>query len=211
MDRPNRLRAARGVGQLHRFLATLQERQPHVRARATAVAAPEAELRRGELDLAIFPSFRVVHLQAEPLFPGELLAALLPATHPLATKRVLEPDDLRGETLVVSPRAANGELHDRLLELIENAGYRFREVHDADGSTLRDLVVSIAQGAGVGLAPISGDELGEMRTIVVWRSLDPPLRMPGAVVAWRQNPPSQLRQVFATVRAIARELARESP
>jgi len=122
---------------------------------------------------------------------------------------VLRPDDLREETLVVFPRAANPALHDRLLDLLESAGYRFRAVREAGGASSRDLVLSIAQGAGVGLEPVSQEELSRAGAIVVRRSLDPPVRMPGAVVAWRPNPPRRLREVLDAVREIARKLARD--
>src|SRR5205807_593687 len=64
-------------------------------------------LRRGELDLGIFPAAdEDTEIETEPLFEGEPLAVFLPAEHRLAVKPVLGPADLDEEILLTGQRAA---------------------------------------------------------------------------------------------------------
>ena len=194
----------------YRFLGELREQTPG--GNPFVIHLPSLEqvrrLRAGELD------FGLIHdaedygdLEMEPLFPGEALRALLPRDHPLTAKRVLRPADLRGEALVLFARAANPALHDRLLALIETAGYRFRAVHEAGGANRRDVILAVAGGRGVAVGPFSEVARGAEK-IVTRRRLDPSLTMPDVMVAWRVNPPRRLRSILPGVRELARRSMR---
>jgi DNA-binding transcriptional LysR family regulator len=177
-----------------RFLDALHEREPGVRPQVRQLLASEqiGRLQSGELDLGIFPSAgSVPKLRTELLVAGEPIAAFLRPDHPLAEKTVLGPDDLAEETLVSVQPAVNPVFGAWLNEL-ERIGYRFHGLHTV-GSDTRDWILAVAEGAGVALLPSSAPMLGDVRTIVVRRPLDPPLMMPDTVVAWRTRPPAQLR------------------
>jgi DNA-binding transcriptional LysR family regulator len=194
---------------LLRLLAMLKEHDPAVLPRVTHLSAVEQvrRLRRGELDLGVFHhSQEHADIEMEPLFAGTPMVAILPSGHPLAVKQVLGHRELRHEVLVSLSRADNPSLHDRILESIESAGYRFRGVYEVGGADARDLLPAVAQNMGVAFAPSSLVEVSEGIVGVV-RPLDPAPAMPEAVVAWRANPRRWPQTVLDTVRAVARKLA----
>jgi len=193
---------------LLRLLAMLKEHDPAVLPRVTHLSAVEQvrRLRRGELDLGVFHHAQEhADIEMEPLFAGAPMVALLPSGHHLAAKQVLGHRELQDEVLVSLSRADNPPLHDRILESIESAGYRFRGVHEVGGADARDLLPAVAQNMGVAFAPSSLIEGGE--GIGVVRPLDPAPSMPETVVAWHANPRRWPQTVLDTVRAVARKLA----
>ena len=196
------------VHRLFAFVRTLRAREPGVEIEVTHLISVEQLklLREDELDVAI-----VVDpddgpdLEIEPLFPGEVLAACLPAGHRLADRQVIRPQDLQDETLVCSG-SINPGAYVRALNRFAAAGYHFQRVEETGAANGRELVFSIASGRGIALAPPSLDELSEANGDVILRPLDPPVRMPHTAVAWRVNAPPGLRPILGTVRATAREL-----
>lgn len=197
------------IDPLLRFLEALRERCPDRQTQITQLFSLDqiGLLRRGDLDLGIFPAGgRQAGIEAEQLFPGEPMFALLPAGHRLTGKPVLGPDDLAEETLLTGRRADNPFFYDRMLAVIQSAGYRFVGVRETTGTSARDLVLGVAGGFGVAFAPSSLRGESEALGVVVRRSLDPPLWMPETVVAWQTDPSRQLATLLADVRAVAREL-----
>jgi DNA-binding transcriptional LysR family regulator len=193
------------------FLDALNDRNLAYRPHVTHLPSLEQvrRLRAGELELGVFHDpGETEGLEQEPLFPGELLAAFLAEGHPLAERSILGPEDFRDEVLIVS-HEVNPALHDRWLGLIEQAGYRFRSMYDAGGMDGRDVILAVAEGLGTGLEPFSLAEVAGAGGLVVRRRIDPPIRMPDTVVAWRADPPPQLRKVLADVRTVARRLRAE--
>jgi DNA-binding transcriptional LysR family regulator len=200
------------IEQLLRFLTALHETEPALEAHVTHLPASEqvARLRQGELDLGIFfHAEEYDDLEMSPVFAGEYLAVYLPRDHRLADKQVLEPSDLAGETLVMFPREANPALHDHLLTSFGAAGYHFRSVEEAGSLNARDLMVAVAERSGVAFWPVIG-EGGETSTIVMARSLDPPLTMPDTVVAWATVPERLPTALIESIRDLANRLRRES-
>jgi DNA-binding transcriptional LysR family regulator len=197
------------IDRLLRFLAALHARAPEAQTRVTHLPFLEQTklLRDGELDVALFHDVHdAADIEAEPLFAGEPLAVLLPPKHVLAARQTLGPDDLREETLITFPRSSNPALYDRMLTLLEEAGYTFRGLRDAGGANERDLMLSVADRLGVAIVPFSLVDVNEAGAIVIRRTLDPPIAMPDTVAAWRTNPPRHLQTGLATIRAIAHEL-----
>jgi DNA-binding transcriptional LysR family regulator len=169
-----------------------------------------ARLRDGQLELA------VVHhaenyddIEQEVLFDGEPLVAYLAPEHPLAAKEALVPADLESETLVTFPHAANGALHDRLLAMLAEHGYRFASVREAGGMYVRDLMLAVAGGLGVAIGASSLKDVTEAGSIVVRRALDPEPAMPETVLAWHAEPPAQLAATLTSAREAARRLRGE--
>jgi DNA-binding transcriptional LysR family regulator len=197
------------LDRLLRFLDALKEHDPIVQPRVTHLPSVEQvrRLRRGELDLGVFHHARDhADIETEPLFAGAPMVALLPPGHPLAAKQVLGHQELRDEILVSLSRVDDPPLHDRILEAIEDAGYRFRGMHEVGGADARDLLPAVAQNVGVAFAPSSLAEVREDGAAVV-RPLDPAPSMPETVVAWHASPRRWPQPMLDTVRAVARELA----
>jgi DNA-binding transcriptional LysR family regulator len=72
-------------------------------------------------------------------------------------------------------------------------------------------MLAVAAGFGVVFGPSSLAELGDEGRAVIARPLDPPLRLPDMVVAWRASAPRRLRSRLAAVREAARALSLEEP
>ncbi len=195
--------------QLLRFLTPLREIDPRWHAEVTHVPAPVQvrHLRSGDLECGILHhAGRHPQIETEPLFAGERLAVFVPPDHRLAAKRAIGPDDLRDETLVGFPRAADPALSDHLLEVLAGAGYHLLGTREAGGEDPRDLVLAVAGGQGVAVQPASFADAGQAGAIVVRRRLVPAVRMPETVVAWRAGPPRHLRAWLAAVRLVARSI-----
>ena len=194
---------------LLRFLGALHDRDPNTRVQVTHLTFLDQmrALLAHELDLGIFHEIGSnPEIETEPLFAGEQLAAFVPPDHPLAQKQVLGPGDLRSQTLIIFPHDANPGLQDRLLGLIDEAGYQFAAVREAGGMNPRDVMLAVADGLGVALGPFSLQDVSDVGGIVIRRQLKPSVSMPDTVVAWRANPPGQLNETLSVVQEVAREL-----
>jgi DNA-binding transcriptional LysR family regulator len=197
------------IDRLHRFLGGLRERIPGSRTQVTHLLRREQvrRLRNHELDLGILPDAgKRDEIETRPLCPGDPLAVVLPPDHPLAARARVAPDDLRDETLVTFPRAADPALYDRLIAHAAQAGYRFARVWEAGGSEPRDRIVAVACGLGVALEPPTLGLDAGAGDVVVHRPLALPLSLPDTVVAWGADPPRQLAMVLAAVRDVARRM-----
>ena len=197
------------IDRLLRFLGALHERAPDIKTRVTHLPFLEQArlLRSGELDVGVFHGVEgTPDVEVEPLFAGERLAVLLPPSHTLAAQKSLSADDLRDETVVCFPRSANPSLYDGLLSRLEEAGFSFQGLREAGGSNERDLILGVADGLGVAVAPHSLVDVSEAGAIVIRRPLEPPLAMPDTVVAWRADPPRQLLSALEIVRNVAHDL-----
>jgi DNA-binding transcriptional LysR family regulator len=198
---------------LQAFIQELSERQPRVDLEVSHLDPAEQtiRLRAGELDIGILhEAGQLRGLQAERLFPGEPLGALLPKTHALAELPAVGPNDLGDEVLVTYPRAGNPALHDHVLSATEEAGFRFTELVEVGTLNARDLVLAVTEGLGVGLGPVSLSELNDAGTLVTCRPLEPAISMPDTVLAWPRHPPRGFAAVLDSVREVARTLYSES-
>jgi DNA-binding transcriptional LysR family regulator len=196
------------IRRLLRFLVALKRREP-ARVVTNLYVREEVvrHLRRGELDLGIFPDAGDHdEIATEPLAPSEPMVALVSPEHPLAASDVpLGPGTLDDEVLLVLPRAADPLIHDRQLASIESFGYRFNAIQEVAGTNARDLLLAVAQNAGVALAPKTFAEITE-GDIVAHRTLEPAPVMPPLVVGWPLNHRPWLDPIMRAAREVAREL-----
>jgi DNA-binding transcriptional LysR family regulator len=202
------------LGEVHRFLGALRGRLPQLERQVEVeqlTAPAQAEhLASGELDLGIFlPMQEEPDLEMVPLFPAGSVSALIAVDHVLSWHDRLGPRELAGEVLIVFPRAVNPGLHDWLIAASGALGYRFREVRDIASANLRDLMLAVAQGEGIVIAPHWLTAVGGGGSAVVSRPLDPPLAWPDVMVAWRADPAPRLEGILRTVKEIAREFSGE--
>jgi DNA-binding transcriptional LysR family regulator len=124
----------------------------------------------------------------EPLFEGESLALFLAKDHRLAAKPIVTAQDLRGEVHLTWGRDRNPALYDQLMTRVVRADYRFRDVIQVGHDRSRDLLLAVADRRGVAFGVASFDPDSGDAGIVAHRPVDPPLRMPDTVVAWRGVP-----------------------
>jgi DNA-binding transcriptional LysR family regulator len=191
------------------FLEALEGSESTQHPQVTHLDSDEqvSRLLSGTLDVGIFHDVgTLAGLEVQPLFAGEPLAAFLPKEHPLAKSRAIAPDDLRGEVLVMYPRDRNQPLYDRMLTILDEAGFGFAGIEEANGTNARDLILAAADGLGVGIGPVSLAAISGAGTMVCSRPLEPPATMPDTVIAWREDPPRHLGAVLADVRDIARDI-----
>jgi DNA-binding transcriptional LysR family regulator len=195
---------------LQGFLGLLHAERPQLDADVAYLRSTEqlSRLRDGELELALIRHPRETEgIDGEPVFVGELLAAFLPLTHPLAARETIAPGALDDEVLLLIPREADPALDDRLMMLLASAGHRFRDVRRTTGADGRSLLLAVAEQQGVAIAPTSMvDALGDIVSLVSARPLEPLVRMPDTALAWRAGPPPELRAIISSARKIAATL-----
>ena len=196
------------IDQLHALLAELRRYDGRLDAQVAYSYGPTQvqRLQVGALDLGIFHLVEEHDdLETEPLFPGERLHAFLPKEHPLAARRVVGPEDVREDTLVLFPRAANPQLYDRVLASIEDAGFCFRSVTEASGVDPRNVMLAVAGGMGIALASFLA-KVSEAARLIVRRPLSPEVWMPDLALAWRPDTRGPLQEHIGALREIARAL-----
>jgi hypothetical protein len=93
--------------------------------------------------------------------------------------------------------------------MMNEAGYRFRDVHEAGGTDERDLLLEVAAGHGVALSAAPSENISELHGRIVRRTLDPPFSMPHTVLASRSSPPRRLQWLVAAAQRAAHELRQE--
>ena len=198
---------------LQRFLAALRARNGDVRAHVRHITPLEQIelLRAGELDLGIMSrSEDYDDLDWATLYPGEPLAAYLPEGHRLGQREILSPPDFAEETRLFFTRSSRPGLYDDFTRLFGVNGYRFRSVYEGNTDDPNDLLLAVAEGLGIALAPASLKEATEAGAQVVRRPIDPPMAMPETIVVWLRNGPARLQGLLGDIRAIAAELGESS-
>jgi DNA-binding transcriptional LysR family regulator len=191
------------------FLDALHERLPGLQTEVVELFALHqiASLHAADLDVGVLIcSEEQVGLEIEPLFREEPLVALVPESHRLTTGETVGPDDVRGEILVMLRRAVNPAFHDAVLTQCEAAGYSFRSVLEVESLRPREAVLAVAGGLGVTFVPSwVTDRVGVPSPVAAF-PLDPPIRLPQTMVAWRPDPPRELSATIAVVREVAQSL-----
>jgi LysR substrate binding domain len=202
--------AGLALQQVQSFVGALYRFDPHLETelRHLPSAAQVPALRAGELDLGLlYGTGDLAGIEAVPIFPGERLAAIVPVGHRLSQRPVVIPADLRQEDLLTVPRRVDPEVHDALIARVRESGHEFRRVREWGAGDPRDVLMAVAHGNGVALSPAPLlDGVGELATIVMPCPTDPPVRMPGTVLAWRAPAPKRMNGLLDVARAAAREL-----
>lgn len=195
---------------LQAFVGRLWEREVDLEVEVTYLPTAEQlqRLREGDLDLGI------VHepgsapgVQAQRLYRGEALAAVVSLAHRVAARERARLDDLAGDVLLVVPRRVEPGLHDRVVALAASDGTLFREIREAPGADVRDLLFAVASGRGVTVAPRSTLRVvGNLGDALAARSLGPASWMPDTCLAWPVKADPRLSGVYAAAREVAHEL-----
>lgn len=197
------------LDRLQAFLGALYSSHPELHTEVVHLPSAE-QLRRlelGALDLALVhdPGPQPL-VEFEAACPGEPLVAYVSIAHPLAGREALGPDELRDELRVTFPRRAEPALSDRLTAVLEEAGVQFRSVHETAGADPRDVLLAVADLRGVTIGARSLLAVaGELDSIVTSCRLEPALRMPDTMLAWRSRAKGE-DGIVAAARDAARRL-----
>jgi DNA-binding transcriptional LysR family regulator len=194
---------------LQAFLAALNAHEPRARPRVTHLPGSEQieQIHAGALDLGIFDDVgEVAGVNSEPLFEGEPICAFVPPGHALAEKTRIGPADLRDEVLVTPPREGDPVLHDRVMEILEQAGFAYAGIREASSRNGRDIMLAVAGGLGLGIGPASYASASATAVLVTPRQLSPSIQWPDTVIAWHDDPARHLGAILEDVREIARQV-----
>jgi DNA-binding transcriptional LysR family regulator len=149
----------------------LRTTHPHMEVQFTATpwTISEKALRAGTVDVgfAVAPSVDQFgsDLAAVAWIPEPGMSALLPARHPLASRKSVHLADLRDTPTLIPPRAEIGVLHDQMAGLIRSGGYEPKIVDSPLSYSAGAQMVAI--GAGWIISTNSVAELPPPGTVVV--------------------------------------------
>jgi LysR family transcriptional regulator, hydrogen peroxide-inducible genes activator len=143
-----------------------------------------SQLEAGKLDILLFP-LNVHHEEMEslPLF-AEPIHVVVPERHPLAQYAAIEPEMLRGETiLTLEP---GHKLFEQVHALAGSHGARLSR--DFEGTSLDNLRKMVAMGMGISLMPalyVKSEVAGQSAVVARPFRRAPPVRLIGMV--WRRS------------------------
>jgi DNA-binding transcriptional LysR family regulator len=187
-----------------RLLAALGERLPDVAIESRV--APLAEIVRavadGSLDAGIARCPLPEPGIAAHVVRHERQGALLRRDHPRADAEAIAVADLRDETLLLHPRAANAGHYDAILELCAAAGFE-------PDLAVRTLSFDLAQtpvAAGAAVAIVGESTLAGLPPDLAWVPLWPPATIDVALLVRDRDRPPAVDRVLAIALDVAREL-----
>jgi DNA-binding transcriptional LysR family regulator len=187
---------------LEPLFAALAERHPalRLRFRQDSNALLLADVRDGQLDVAVTFCARIPADLEHDRLKDEPVVAAVAATHPLADRRTVALHELRGETFALDASGDNRDYDDAIVEACRRSGFEPRtrataEMHDAWPEVIG------AEGC-VGLTARSSIHVvhRDLRLL----DLDEPLAFPIDLV-WRPPPRPTVHAVVATARAVRDE------
>jgi len=175
-----------------RVALTMVERLP---------AEQPADLRRGNIDLAIGPPPPAAAPVEVTPFTEETGMVALPAVHPLAGREAIAIGDLADAPWVLVPARVPSRLRDLTLRVAAAAGFTPRVAQEA--RELDTLIALVSAGLGVTLVPASAARFP--RPGVVFRPIaGDALRFRLVVLRRRGLPPPAARAFLEVLREVGR-------
>jgi DNA-binding transcriptional LysR family regulator len=166
---------------------------------------------RGEIDLGVIrgpmaasqidPQLELLTIQRENL------VAALPADHPLASRRRLRAESLRGETFVILERRDAPGLFASLVSAMGEAGGVPDDVLEV--AEMQTIISLVAGGFGVSLVPASVGQVD--RSGVAFLPIAGPTPTIELALAWRSSGDSPARDAFIAVARPQRALRARRP
>ncbi len=193
---------------LPQAIKLLRDANPTVDIRLTeTMTAPQLQmLRTGRLDIALIrPPMTVTEFPFEAL-RQERLVAILPDTHPLASKSYLTMADLRDQPVIIPAKRARPYAYDLVMAYFASASCVPRIVQETTEKPAMLAMVS----ADIGIALVPDWVMSLSRPGICYRAitnveLDP--QLPGAFVgmAWRPQQKHGLRDdMISALRIVAK-------
>lgn len=168
----------------------LRRQFPNLRihVREDRIDALPRQLSEGVCDVLVVPE-----LPHRPEFVSsrlirEPLLVVLPRDHPLAAKKIIDPTDLAGETILTMERGHR--LHDRIIDLCTRVGAVY--AGNYEGTSLDTLRQMVAIGMGVSFLPaLYVRSEVEREQLVVARPLSVDIPVRDISMVWRRSAPRQ--------------------
>ena len=186
---------------LPQILREFRARHPDVELvlRELPTTVQLAALAAGELDVGVIRGpVDVTELDGQlelMTIQRERLVAALPADHPLAARRRLRPQDLRGESFVILTRREAPGLYAGLAAAMGEAGGLPDDVLEV--AEMQTIISLVAGGFGVSLVPASVGQVD--RSGVTFRPIAGPTPTIELEIAWRPAADSPARDEFLSV------------
>lgn len=141
-------------------------------------------LRKGDTDIAFvrFPLLDADGIEYLTLGWSEIVA-VLPAGHPLAAEAEIDPELLRNERIVFSPRRNSPGYHDEIIRQLWGAEPPRHVLEEADGSF---VIQAVHAGQGFGVLDRSRAELMSPSGVVI-RPFCAPVPKLGYGIAWSEG------------------------
>ena len=186
---------------LPQILREFRARHPDVELvlRELPTTVQLAALVAGELDVGVIRGpVDVTELDGQlelMTIQRERLVAALPADHPLAARRRLRPQDLRGESFVILTRREAPGLYSGLAAAMGEAGGLPDDVLEV--AEMQTIISLVAGGFGVSLVPASVGQVD--RSGVAFRPIAGPTPTIELEIAWRPGADSPVRDEFLSI------------
>jgi DNA-binding transcriptional LysR family regulator len=150
----------------------------------------------GELDVGVIRGPVELDGQLELMtIQRERLVAAVPADHPLASRRRLRAEELRGESFVILARREAPGLYAGLATAMREVGGLPEDVLEV--AEMQTIISLVAGGFGVSLVPASVGQVD--RSGVVFLPFAGPMPTIELAVAWRTGPGTPVRDEFLSV------------
>ena len=170
-------------------------RQPEIRVEVRHMTTYEQEiaLERQEIHAGICHP----PLSNESL-PSEMLVTLpfslvMPASHPLASRKTVRLRDLKGATAILFPRQVGPILYDSMISLFRQEGFLPERIIEA--APVQSIIAMAACGAGVGFVASRVQRI--QRRGAVFRNIAGPRPHITLGIAFPEAGPSTLARAFA--------------
>jgi DNA-binding transcriptional LysR family regulator len=171
------------------ILRGFHRRFPEIRLELneSPTALQVAALRAGEIDCGFFHPDGPTPGIETTLLLRERNGVLLPADHPMRSRKSIRLRDLGGTPFVLFPRANNPGFYDRILAAFATSGVAPRIAEEV---WPRSNGVGLVR-AGVGATFVSPSEARTLPKEVIFRRLTGPSPESRLVVGWRSGAPPQ--------------------
>ncbi|QMV19623.1 LysR family transcriptional regulator [Granulicella sp. 5B5] len=163
-------------------------------------------LQSGNLDVGILRDADTADaIHVEPLF-SEAFVAVVPAHHPLASRRSITPAALRDEPFIFYPRSAGSRAYEKPLSLCEAHGFRPRIVQEA--THWLTILRLVGAGIGVSIAPVCVTQIDSAESVCIpFRGVDVRSQVE---LAWRADSNRSMIHRFAEVARSVQSTSKQS-
>lgn len=172
-------------------LRAWSERYPSIRLDLVQSISPTAGLLEGVADVAVVRTALRDRRFVDEVVGQESRYAALPASDPLARRRVLTMADFQGRRVVVDPQTGSTPAD---LWISAGVDVRVEEVHGVD-----EWLTLIASGRALGLTPESTTRQHQ-RPDVRYRRVKDAARVEVRLLWWADDPPSHVTELRDLVR-----------
>ncbi|MBO9354423.1 LysR family transcriptional regulator [Bordetella petrii] len=190
-----------------RLIRTFRSRYPGVGVSLVEHSTLELVQRvhNGSVDLAFVraPTQEMPGVCVETIL-SEPMLAVVPATHALASRQMIDLRELASEVFIFYPRKVGVGLYNAVVQACESLG--FTPTEGIEAPQLTSVVTFVAAGMGVSVIPATMSQLQAEGVCYLSLSGQPPIA--NLAIAYRRKTPSMALQYAI---GLTRQSAQESP